>query len=285
MAKRPIVEIACTYCKLVFTTKEKNRRFCSVACKNSQQSTDYKGRKGTPRFGPDNPNFGKKWSDERRKAQSELVKSKVDEEYRRKCSTANKGVKFSPERIARMHNHRTHESYSHPHSDETKQIISQKSSEKFKQPGYMERYRRTKEERGYWIPKHLKSDYEVYFNESNWRQRMFDILYESNADVIREYGIYNAHKNSKGVVRDHMLSRYTGFTEGVFPELLRHVENCNIILHAENVHKRFSNPDSLTIDELFDRIANTKHIWDEQELCLILMEEYRNGKRWKRKEV
>jgi hypothetical protein len=42
---------------------------------------------------------------------------------------------------------------------------------------------------------------------------------------------------------------------------------------------------SLTIDQLFDRIINTKHVWDEQELCLILIEEYKNGKRWKRKEV
>lgn len=285
MVKRLNLEICCEYCKAIFITKERTRKLCSVACKNKQQSINFKGRKQEPKFGAENPNFGKKWSDEKRKAQSELIKSKVDAEYREKCSTANRGVKFSQERISKMHDHRTSESYSRPHTDETKQILSKKSKEKFTRPGYTEKIRNVMEERGHWIPENLKPDWEIYLKEANWKYRMFDILYEANSIIIKEFGVYNSFKNTTGVVRDHMLSRHTGFINGVFPELIRHIENCSIILHSDNIRKRHTVKDSIPIKDLFTRIENTNYTWNEQQICLELIKEYRNGKRWKRKEV
>lgn len=285
MAKRPILTKLCTYCNEEYVTKEADRKFCSVGCKNKQQSIDNKGRKGVSRYGPDNSNYGKKWTNEQRKAQSRLVKSKVDDEYRRKCGTANKGVKFSAERVARMHGNRTPESYSHPHTNESKRKISAKSKEKFHDPEYTTRVRAVMEERGHWLSKDLKTDYELYYEESNWKFRMFDLLYESKRDMIDDRGIYNSYSNTKGVVRDHMLSRHTGFVNGVYPEIMRHIENCDIIPHADNVSKRFTTRDSITIEELLERIINTKYQWPEQSQCLVLIEEYRNGKKWKRKEV
>lgn len=114
---------------------------------------------------------------------------------------------------------------------------------------------------------------------------MFDLLYEEYKDLLETFGIYNSYSNTKGVVRDHRFSRQSGFELGVFPEILRHIENCEILEHSKNIRKRFKEKDSLSIDDLFKRIENTNHKWEEQELCLALIKEYKNGKRWKRKEV
>lgn len=80
---------------------------------------------------------------------------------------------------------------------------------------------------GKWIPKELKTDYEVYYEESNWKYRMFDLIEDkSQLDMLNQFGVFNSLTNSKGVVRDHIYSRHSGFIQRVFPEIMRHPCNC-----------------------------------------------------------
>ena len=65
-----------------FLKKAKNL-FCGNVCR-----VDFMKGRGT---GKDNPNFGKKWNNERKESQSKIIKSKVDDEYRDKCSKGMKG--------------------------------------------------------------------------------------------------------------------------------------------------------------------------------------------------
>lgn len=258
----------------------RDRKYCSYKCKGVYQKQNLTGK--------NNPNYGKKWSEEKRKLQSEIVRSKVDDEYRFKAGSANRGKKFSKERIERMHGHRSFESYSRPHTKESKEKIGKKSKEKFTKE-YNKKYRQKMEEIGKWIPLENKPDYEIYFKESDWIQPMVDDLYKECKDLIESNGFFNAYTNTKGVVRDHAFSRKSGFDLRVFPEILRHIENCQIILHSDNVKKNFSkniDSDSITLEKLFDKIENTQYTnWEEQEVCLAKIKEYRNGKRWKRKEA
>lgn len=273
----------CLECKneySVIPSRQNRSKYCSIKCKGLYQSKNQKGI--------NNSNFGKKWNLDKKKQQSEIIKSKVDDEYRLKVGSANRGKKFSKERIESMHGHRTFESYSRPHTQDTKEKIGKKSKEKFTED-YKQLHRQTMEEKGYWISLDKKTDYEIYFVESNWIKPMFDELYYENRLLVETYGIFNAFDNTKGVVRDHAFSRRSGFDFGVFPEILRHIENCQIILHSDNVKKNVSkniNSDSLSLEELFDKIKNTCYTkWEEQEICLAKIKEYRNGKRWNRKEA
>lgn len=273
----------CLECKSEYYVKpsrQKKSKYCCIKCKGTYQSKNHSGS--------NNPNFGNSWTTEQRKNQSKIVKSKVDDEYRLKCGSANRGKTFSKERIDRMHRHRTFDSYSRPHTEESKKKIGQKSKEKFTDD-YKKKYRQKMEELGKWVPLEEKSDYEIYFKESDWIKPMFSELYNEYKNLIESYGVFDAFKNTKGVVRDHAFSRKSGFDLGVFPEILRHIENCQIILHSNNVKKNVSkniNSDSLTLEELLDKIENTNYTdWEEQEICLAKIKDYRNGKRWNRKEA
>lgn len=259
---------------------QEKSKFCSLTCKGKHQSKNFTGN--------NNPNFNKKWNLEKKKLQSEIIKSKVNNDYRFKSGSANRGKKFSKERVERMHGHRIFESYSRPHTEASKEKIGLKSKEKFTEE-YKQKFRKKMEDAGQWITLDKKTDYEIYFKESDWIKPMFDCLYNENKDLIESLGIFNAYNNTKGVVRDHAFSRKSGFELGVFPEILRHIENCQIITHSKNVKKNVSkniNSDSITLEELLDKIKNTKYTnWEEQELCLAKIEEYKNGKRWNRKEA
>ena len=273
----------CLKCSKEYRVKpslQQKSKYCSIICKGAYQSINRKGF--------NNSNFGKKWSSEKKEQQSGIVKSKVDDEYRLKSGSANRGKKFSKELVERMHSHRTAESYSKPHTEQSKEKIGKKSKEKFTEE-YKQKFRKKMEDTGQWIPLDKKTDYEVYFSESGWNKPLFDCLYNENKNLIESHGIFNTFNNTKGVVRDHAFSRKSGFDLGVFPEILRHIENCQIITHSNNVKKNVSkniNSDSITLEELIDRITNTKYNdWEEQEICLAKIKEYKSGKRWKRKEA
>ena len=73
---------------------------------------------------------------------------------------------------------------------------------------------------------------------------------------------------------------------GVFPQILRHPANCQILTAKDNIKKkngRYIDADHLTIDELFDRIESYAGNWIEQELCIALISEYKSGQRYERK--
>jgi hypothetical protein len=111
---------------------------------------------------------------------------------------------------------------------------------------------------------------------------MYDrVTDESQLALLQEHGVFNNRTNSKGVVRDHMFSRWSGFQERVFPELLRHPCNLQLITHSENVGKAHrKEKDDQTLVQLFDRIRAYSSEWPEQMLCLQLIEDYESGRRY-----
>ena len=250
---------------------------CSKICKSVLWRTKF--------LGENNGNFGNKWSKEQKQKQSALVKSKVTDEYRYKSGNANRGKKFTAERVARMHSHRTKESYSHPKSEEQKRQIGIKSKQKFTQE-YKQRHRKIQEEKGHWIPLSQKNDFIFYRECANWIKRMFDIV-DDKFDKLKEHGVYSSYTNIKGVVRDHIYSRKSGFNNGVFPEILRHPCNCQLLTHSENIRKkknRYQDADEITLETLFENITNYKKEWIEQEKCIKLINDYKIGKRYNKQD-
>jgi len=191
--------------------------------------------------------------------------------------SANRGKKLPLERVIRMHN-RPRESYSHPHSEETKVLIGKLSAAKFT-PEFRERQCRKMVELGYWIDPSKKSDYEVYFEQANWVERMIDLLSQQEINLVNTRGMYGV-RNTLGVVRDHKYSRKEGFDNRVFPILLRHPANCQILTIAENARKRSKS--SITLNELFQAITTYTGIWKEQAECLVAIFKYEQGERWRR---
>lgn len=59
----------------------------------------------------------------------------------------------------------------------------------------------------------------------------------------------------KGCVRDHKLSVRYGFENNISPLIISHPANCEIVLHSENVRRRFKNNDiQQTLSELIQKI-------------------------------
>ena len=259
----------------------KTNNFCNRTCHGEYQKTSFKGN--------NNPNYNKKWSEDQKIKQSDLVKSKVNDEYRFKAGSANRNKKFSEDRIKRMHGHRTPESYSIPHTEQSKKLIGIKSKEKFTVE-YLERIRKTNEKLGHWVPLEDKDDYNFYSVLSNWKrgQSMFNLIETREEYVLfRNLGVFNSTHNKKGVVRDHRYSRKSGFINKVHPEILRHPCNCKIITHAENVSKssnKNKNDNSITLDDLFENIINYKGKWPDQEIVLNAIKEYKSGLRYDKSE-
>lgn len=252
----------CPICKIIFSTYVEKQICCRRKCSGIYHS------------GENNPNYGKKWDDEQKKKQGEIIKSKVDDEYRERCGSANRGIKFSQERIDAMHKHRDSSSYSRPHTDETKIVIGRKSSEKFTEE-YKSVQRQKFIDLGYWISDEDRDDYEIYVIHSEWIESMWNL---ADPVLLETLKIFNSKSNPNGLVRDHKLSRKCGFDNKIFPEILRHPVNCSIITHSENSSKREKS--SITIEELFINIETYIGEWKEQELVLALINKWKNGERF-----
>ena len=235
-------------------------------------------------LGSNNGNYGKKHTDEWKKLQGELIKKALsDPAVRWRIGTANRGKKFSEEKIKKMMENRIPENYSHPHSDASKEIIGRKSQEKFTEE-FKKAFRIVMEELGHWVKLSDKKDSEIYFAEANWKEKMFDkIVDKDQLFLLETLKVFNNKTNTKGVVRDHIFGRKDGFELGVFPEIIRHPCNCQILTHSDNVKKRSNkNKDrsDIGISELFQRIKMYTGDWKEQEIVLLKIKEYENGERW-----
>jgi hypothetical protein len=69
----------------------------------------------------------------------------------------------------------------------------------------------------------------------------------------------------------------------VFPEILRHPCNCQLLTHAENLSKkdyRYIDKDAQSLDDLFTKIEGYSNDWVEQSVVLLLIQKYKNGERW-----
>ncbi len=244
-----------------------------------------KGCMGVGNIGENNPNFGVAWTDEQKlRTSKERTKFfQENPEIAHQCGSANRGKKFSDELIEKMHSSRTRESYVRVHSDETRKLIGVGSSSKWTDE-YKVKNRKVREENGVWIPLSQKSDWEIYQKEADWIKRMFDIIVDPR-NLLKTHGVFNCKTNSKGVVRDHIYSRKSGFMNKIFPEILRHPANCQVLLHSENVKKkttRYVDADGYTIDELFDAIKNYSGVWEEHAFVIELVKKYEEGVRYER---
>jgi hypothetical protein len=266
------IDVKCNFCMKDIKKHDRNKSkiyYCDRECYKKNNT------------GEKNHNFGKKWDSVKKKEQSDIIKSKVNKKYRESCSKANKNKKFSQERIKKMHENRGFYSYSHKHTIESKKIIGIKSKEKFTNE-HKKKFRLIMESKGFWTPQDQISEIKLYFKHSNWIERMWDRCSIDENKLINKFGIYSSINNSGGVVRDHIFSRSKGFNLKVFPELLRHPCNCQIILHRENVKKRFNCIDdcSQSIETLLEMIIKYDGIWNEHKLCLELIRLYKNGIRY-----
>lgn len=248
--------------------------------------------------GENNPNWNHRWNEEQRKHQSKVVSEnfKNNPEYRYKCGATNRGkTKDTCEHLKRASEKRKEgiasgridtKVWSHPVSEERKIKIGIEHKAFMNDPKTKAYYRKMWEERGKWLPLSEKPSQKIYYQLANWIASMFSICSESEAKLIEKYGIFNQTTNTKGVVRDHIYSRKSGFLNGVFPEILRHPCNCQIITHAENVSKaqkgkQHQDADSQTLEELFEKIEKYTKPWIEQDICLDRIKRYKSGERWK----
>jgi len=295
MSNKKIIQ--CNYCKQYierYISQIKQTNFCNIECKGKYQSDEklITGKNnpmaGKTNTGVNNHNYGKRWNKQQRQVASHSQKQfylehpEIKEQF---CST-NRGKKFSKELIEKMHKHRSSKSYSHPHSIESKELIGNKSAAKFTDE-YKQRFKLKMIDKGLWRPDIEKSDYEIYFKASNWVERMFDRSSVDELALLAEHGVFNCRYNRVGVVRDHKFSRKAGFDLKVFPELIQHPANCQIILNSDNVKKRkkdigYGYDNVWSLDDLFEAITSYSNKWENQDTCIELIKQYRGGNRWKR---
>lgn len=243
---------------------------CSMVCKGLWQSKNL--------LGENNPNFNKRWDDELKEKQRERMLIAMTPERRTEIGNQHRGKTLSKETIQKIHGHRTSESYSRPHTEDSKKKIGEKSSKKFEDKEFTVKYRKTMEERGYWVPLKDRDAYEVYADASDWIANMFEDLSTDECNRINNIGMFNTKTNQKGMCRDHMHSRKDGFNQLVFPEILRHPCNCEFILHSKNSGKQSKS--SKDLNQLFSDIRNYNGNWHEHQRVLDLIESYEAGFRW-----
>lgn len=159
------------------------------------------------------------------------------------------------------------------HTTETKLLIGNASKDRFTEK-YQKNFRTKMELLGKWLPISQMSDYRVYYHLCEWQQRMFDIVV-LGVELLQEFGVLNSRTNPLGVVRDHRLSRMDGLVLGVYPAILRHPCNCEVIQHKENVKKGSSS--SIDINTLVVEIRAYQKYWFEQDKCLALISKYEKG--------
>lgn len=256
MARRKIrCVVPCSYCgstleKTEGQLKGKTYNYCNKKCLSEHQKVIFKGS--------NNPNYDNKWDVESRARQSEIVKSKVDDDYRKKCSKGMLGKTRSVETRLK-HSASVKGVPKKPFTEMHKKNIGVSSAKKFTNE-YKKSFRKKMEENGNWIPLSEKTGYEIYFKESEFK---FSFQYylenyasDDEINLIKKYGVFDAKNNTKGCVRDHLLSRRYGFENNIDVKTISSPCNCEIVLHSENVRRAHisSGDDIIDIDELLERI-------------------------------
>lgn len=274
---RTKIEFICTNCGICFlripsSVRNKEVIFCTRKCAGIFQSKKFKGK--------NNPNFGNKWSTEQKEKQSLIVKSKVNDEYRKNSSKGMKGKSVYKTTIHKRQktNLEKYGNINGPSqffSQERKKLIGKKSKDVMSRPEIKKKIKDSNIKSGRWVDDKNKSEIQIYNKLSNWIERMWDKNLIGK-ELLKD-GIYSS-KNSKGCVRDHILSRREGYKLGIFPEIIRHPCNCQIISHGKNISK--SGQSYITIEKLFADIKSYQESWKEQEKVLRKIEDYLSGERW-----
>lgn len=116
--------------------------------------------------------------------------------------------------------------------------------------------RKTNELLGRWTPKILVDDYKLYFSASKFNHGFNITKYTTDKEIklLNENGVFNNRTNTKGCVRDHLLSRRYGYNNNIPTWIISHPANCEIILHSENVRRSFTDDNLLSLDVLLQKI-------------------------------
>lgn len=158
------------------------------------------------------------------------------------------------------------------------QRISETSAAKWESAEYRVRHRKKMEEMGRYIPIELLDDYTIYRKECDWIQPMWDLV-PGGLDKLKVGGVFNCRANANGHVRDHRLSRRDGLGVGMFPVIMRHPCNCDVLTNLENLHQKGSSS-NITVEELLESIENYEEDWAEQKEALEAVQQYRAGARY-----
>ena len=293
----PKLIVKCSNCNKILYKQPRDKRnkhhFCNINCKNKWQSKQKlsditKKRISEKVSGEKNPMYGKNHSKEIKKIisdkKNDLYKNNPGKKFECGNSRLNKEERFKV--IQKGHKKRNSESYSRKLSEEAKKSISISSKNRFT-PEFKKLIREKMEREGKWIKLNQKDDFILYKELAAWKKRMWDLISDENQlKLLEKYKIFNPKKNSKGVVRDHKYSRFYGWKNNVFPEILRHPSNCEILKHSDNVKKSRgwkNDENSLTLDQLFEEIKKYSGNWGEHQKCLLLIEKYKNGGRYNKK--
>jgi len=290
---------SCIYCNkeyLVYSGKSIKSKYCSKTCKYTylkgktyedlygEKASEIKAEIKKKLTGELNPSFGKKWSDEKKQKQSDLIKTKVDLEYREQCSKGMKNKSISEEtknkRKQTIKYNTENGKIRKPISEFGRCNIGKASSMKFTDE-YKTKFRKTMEDAGHWISIDKKDDWEFYRDISNWRSQPINNT-TIGLEKLKEFNFFDSSSDSKNcIVRDHRFSRKQGFNDKVFPEIIRHPVNCQLISFSENIKKSKSgNGCSIRLEQLFEEIINYKEPYIEQLLCIKLINDYMKGERF-----
>jgi hypothetical protein len=71
-------------------------------------------------------------------------------------------------------------------------------------------------------------------------------------NLLLKFGVYDSHSNVNGVVKDHRLSVWFGYTNNVPATLTGHLANCEFLRYKDNIKK--SKNSSLSVNELLNEI-------------------------------
>jgi len=112
--------------------------------------------------------------------------------------------------------------------------------------------------KGKWKKLENINDYDLYFRKSSFTFGFNFNMSEKEKHLLKRNGIFSAKNNSRGVVRDHLLSRRYGFENNIPVWIISHPANCEIILHSKNVKRSLTNDNQITLEELLERINKYK---------------------------
>lgn len=156
------------------------------------------------------------------------------------------------------------------YSDEKKESINQKreetNTEKYGCKNVLlyedikEKIRKRNYENFRWIPLEDKEPYNIYFSASSFKHGFSFTCYTTDKEkqLLEQYGVFNTKTNTKGCVRDHLLSRRYGFDNNIATWIISHPANCEIVSNSENIRRANTNDNLITLEELLYRIENYK---------------------------
>ncbi len=114
---------------------------------------------------------------------------------------------------------------------------------------------------GRYLPIEERDPFAVYVNAAAFKHGFSFTKYttDEEKELLSKYGVFNNRTNTKGCVRDHLLSRRYGFENNIPTWIISHPANCEIVLNSENTKRsncKDRSDNLITLEELLYRIEN-----------------------------